>query len=368
MTPLRIAYFAHSWRSDWNHGNAHFLRGLACELGRLGHTVRCYEPEDAWSFVNLIQEPRATQSLSQFHQLFAELDVRIFAPACIREFAERELRETDIVIIHEWTSPQLVEAILALRSTFGYRVLFHDTHHRAYTSPTEISQLHIPEFDGVLAFGDAIRRIYLEVFNARRAWTFHEAADIAHFYPMNSSDITGVNWIGNWGDEERTRELHEFLIGPLRRLQVQNAAVYGVRYPAEAKAVLRTSGIEYRGYLPNLAAPSVYSQTALTLHIPRRYYSNGLSGVPTIRIFEALACGIPIICAPWSDTESLFRSGQDYLCVPDGNAMQAEIARLLHDDAARQQLAASGLETIRQRHTCAHRAQQFETICEELGR
>ncbi|PYV47137.1 MAG: hypothetical protein DMG94_07380 [Acidobacteria bacterium] len=50
---LRLRFFAHSWRSDWNHGNAHFLRGLVDELARLGHEVRCYEADNAWSYVNL---------------------------------------------------------------------------------------------------------------------------------------------------------------------------------------------------------------------------------------------------------------------------------------------------------------------------
>jgi spore maturation protein CgeB len=106
----------------------------------------------------------------------------------------------------------------------------------------------------------------------------------------------------------------------------------------------------------------------LTIHVPRRQYTNGLSGIPTIRVFETLACGIPLLCAPWSDSEGLFRPGQDYLCAPDGAAMKAEIERLLKDDAARQQLIQNGIETIRKHHTCAHRAQQLLEICEELGR
>ena len=132
--------------------------------------------------------------------------------------------------------------------------------------------------------------------------------------------------------------------------------------------MLQSSGIRYGGYLPNLAAPKVYSQATLTLHIPRRYYANGLSGIPTIRMFEAMACGTPLVCSPWSDTERLFTAGQDYLCVSDGREMQSEISHLLHDEAARRQLARNGLETIRQRHTCAHRAEEFLQICEELGR
>jgi spore maturation protein CgeB len=142
--------------------------------------------------------------------------------------------------------------------------------------------------------------------------------------------------------------------------------VHGVRYPEEGVRNLRQAGIEYRGYLPNLKSPAVYNRSAIALHVPRRQYTNGLSGVPTIRVFEALACGAPLLCAPWEDSESLFRPGQDYLCVPDGQAMKAEIQRLLRDDDARRQLAHNGLERVRARHTCHHRAEQLVEISEGL--
>ena len=67
---------------------------------------------------------------------------------------------------------------------------------------------------------------------------------------------------------------------------------------------LQRSGIEYAGYLANLGAPEVYARSRLALHVPRRQYANGLSGVPTIRVFEVLACGIPLVCAPWADTRT----------------------------------------------------------------
>jgi spore maturation protein CgeB len=139
-----------------------------------------------------------------------------------------------------------------------------------------------------------------------------------------------------------------------------------VRYPVDALALLEAAGIEYRGYLPNLSAPQVYGRSKLTLHVPRCQYSNGLSGIPTIRVFEAMACGIPLICSPWQDVENLFRPGTDYLVVSDGDAMNTEIAHLLKDDAARAQIAANAIETVRNRHTCEHRAQQLVGICEEL--
>lgn len=366
-TPLRLRFFAHSWRSDWNHGNAQFLRGLADELRKLGHEVRCYEPANAWSYVNLLKEPSADESLRTFRNAFPELAWSTYSPENFESLLDQELRQADVVVVHEWNSPQVVSAILAAKARYGFRALFHDTHHRAYTSPKEISQFDIPAFDGVLAFGDAIRQIYLQAFHARRSWTFHEAADTARFHPYADAQGAEVNWIGNWGDDERTRELQEFLIEPLAALRPVRTAVYGVRYPEGAKAQLQGAGIEYRGYLPNLCAPGIYARSALTLHIPRRCYANGLSGIPTIRMFEAFACGVPLVCSPWTDLEGLFRPNEDFVCVSDGRAMTAEIAHLLKDDEARGQLSRQALETIRQRHTCAHRARQFEEICQELA-
>ncbi len=182
---LRICIFAHSWISDWNHGNAHFLRGLAYELDRLGHDVRCYEEVDSWSMTNLLEEgiDRATEAFRNFRKAFPTLDVRFYRnDASLLPFLEEQLREADVVIVHEWNDPKLAEAIVSLKTKLGFRALFHDTHHRAYTNPKEILRMPLARFDGVLAFGEAIRRIYADGFGVQRVWTFHEAADTAHFH------------------------------------------------------------------------------------------------------------------------------------------------------------------------------------------
>jgi spore maturation protein CgeB len=366
---LSFRFFAHSWISDWNHGNAHFLRGLASELVKLGHEVRCYEERDGWSIKNLAAEGKNSLADAQatFRHSFPALDVRFYSTGPgLREFLDTELAGADVVVIHEWNSPEVVNAILRLKHKLRFRVLFHDTHHRAYSNPKEILRLPLNEFDGVLAFGDAIRRIYIDGFGVKRTWTFHEAADTAHFFPTDAIKDTDVVWIGNWGDEERTRELEEFLLTPAAALRGAKFAVHGVRYPKDALERLAQSNIEFRGYLPNLHAPKMYTRSKISLHVPRRFYANGLSGVPTIRVFEALASGSPLVCAPWNDAEGLFRPGQDYVCVPNSQAMISELANLLRDEHARQQIAASGLETIRARHTCVHRAQQLLEICHQL--
>jgi spore maturation protein CgeB len=142
---------------------------------------------------------------------------------------------------------------------------------------------------------------------------------------------------------------------------------HGVRYPETALQKLAAANIEYRGYLPNILSPQVYAESVVSVHIPRRQYSSGLAGIPTIRVFEALACGIPLVCSPWSDEENLFRPGEDYLVTQDGKDMTAQLRHLLHDARARRQLAENGLKAIRERHTCAHRAHELIAICEEIS-
>lgn len=367
---LNIALFCHSLVSDWNHGNVHFLRGLTRELVRLGHAVKCYEELGSWSLSNLIEieGERAIQAIDDFRQTYPELDVRFYqSDAGLQSFLEQELRGTDLVLLHEWNDPRVVNNVLALKRKFGFMALLHDSHHRAYTRAGEILKFHLHLLDGVLAFGEAIRRIYADGFGVARAWTFHEAAEISEFKPLSRSKEIDLIWIGNWGDEERSGELQEFLMAPAASLPEARFVAHGVRYPEAALSQLQAAGIDYRGYLPNLSSPEAYARSAVTLHVPRRPYVNGLAGIPTIRVFEALACGIPVVCSPWSDAENLFRPGEDYLVAENSGHMKAELKFLLGDEKARRQLAENGIKTIHERHTCAHRARELISICEEIA-
>ena len=105
---------------------------------------------------------------------------------------------------------------------------------------------------------------------------------------------------------------------------------------------------------------------ATAVHVPRRPYVKALPGIPTIRVFEALACGIPLVCSPWDDAEGLFRPGEDYWVARDRHEMTEHLRTLTRDAAAAQQLAARGRETILARHTCAHRVDQLMEIVAEL--
>ncbi|WP_109486659.1 CgeB family protein [Occallatibacter savannae] len=367
---FQIAYFAHAIRSDWNNGNAHFLRGLLRSLGQCRHNVTVYEPDDGWSIENLRQEKNGRQSLQQFATTYPELQINTYcAPDLIGEGAAQRwrsaLRGKEIVILHEWNPPELAHLLLELRDELGFRLLFHDTHHRASSSPEQIRLFGTDKFDGVLAFGEALRTIYRHRFNIQRVWTLHEAADTTVFRPIAHEKQRDVVWIGNWGDDERSVEICQFLLHPASELRQYRFSIYGVRYPGEALRALNSAGVEYGGYLPNLDGPPTYAASRLTMHIPRQQYVGAMSGIPTIRVFEALASGIPLISAPWPDTEQLFREG-DFLYVRNAKESVAAIEHLLGDHEAVSQQAQRGLQTVLARHTCMHRAQQLTEICEEV--
>jgi spore maturation protein CgeB len=358
-----FAYFAHSISSDWNNGNAHFQRGVLRELVRAGHAVRAFEPADGWSRSNLIAE-QGEAALERFAASFPELSPIAYEPAALD--LDRALDGVDVAVVHEWNAPELVAALGQKRLRGGrFKLLFHDTHHRSVSDPNAISGYDLEGYDGVLAFGEAIRERYLARGWARRVWTWHEAADTRLFRPMVSQERWGeVVWIGNWGDDERTRELQEFFLDPVKALRLR-AQVRGVRFPPEALASLSLAGARYGGWVANAAVPDLFARFPLTVHIPRRPYREALRGIPTIRVFEALACGIPLISAPWDDVERLFRA-EDYLLAADGLAMQRMMRDLLCDRHLAARLAKNGLETIRTRHTCRHRAEELLAICAEL--
>lgn len=360
---MKFVLFYHSLVSDWNHGNAHFLRGVCSELLADGHRVAVYEPANGWSLRHLLED-QGPAAVRGFHTAYPELVSHFYTLETLD--LERALDGADVVVVHEWNEPELVASIGRHLAGSNTILFFHDTHHRVVSDPEALRAFDLRHYDGVLAFGDIIRHHYLQRGWTQRAWTWHEAADTRRFHPLNSGHTSGdLVWIGNWGDEERSRELHEFLIEPVAALKLR-ARIHGVRYPDNVKQLLATAGIDYGGWLPNYRVPDVFAQFRCTVHVPRRAYSEMLPGIPTIRIFEALACGIPLISAPWDDCERLFRPGMDYLVARTGTEMRDCIQSVLHDPLLAAQLALHGRTTLMARHTCAHRVAELLTIVADV--
>jgi spore maturation protein CgeB len=360
---MRIVYFTHSLMSCWNHGNAHFLRGLLRELAHRGHEVVAYEPANGWSRANLIADHGDT-ALARFRTDFTQLRSCLYDE---HSDPTEMLDGADLVIVHEWTDPQWAASIGAIRRRSApFVLLFHDTHHRAISDLEAMRRFDLSGYDGVLAFGASLAEVYRRAGWGSRAFVYHEAADIHLFKPpAQEIERNGVVWIGNWGDDERSEEIAKYLLQPARAAGLP-VDVYGVRYPSEALHTLAAYGTLYHGWIANADVPAVFARHRMTVHVPRRLYRSALPGIPTIRVFEALACGIPLLCAPWADSECLFRPGEDYLSAGNSAEMRDCMDAVASDAGLRLSLAESGLERIRERHTCAHRADELLTIAAAL--
>ena len=175
---MRVAYFTHSLISCWNHGNAHFLRGVLRALIARGHEVVAFEPSNGWSRANLVAD-HGEEVTGAFERAFPDLAgcVRFLGPDI-----DAMLDGADLVIVHEWNEPSLVRAIGRQRMAGGrFTLLFHDTHHRAVSEPEAIARFDLSGYDGVLAFGETLAAVYRR--RGVRVFVWHEAADTRLFRP-----------------------------------------------------------------------------------------------------------------------------------------------------------------------------------------
>ncbi len=360
---MRIVYFTHSLVSCWNHGNAHFQRGVLRSLQAKGHDVVAFEPLQSWSRENLILDQGATAQ-DAFGAQFPMLAVRRFGAA---PDLEQATDGADLVIVHEWNDPATVQALGRLRRRSRFTLLFHDTHHRAVSDPEAIRRFDLADYDGVLAFGATLARVYEGWGWAGRVHVWHEAADTALFHPpVHAVARNGAVWVGNWGDGERTAEIEAFLLSPAQKTG-SALDIHGVRYPEEARSLLQHYGAQFHGWVANASVPALFARHRFTVHVPRRYYGAMLPGIPTIRVFEALACGIPLLTAPWQDSEQLFRPGTDYLVANTGEQMERHMRAVSHDGDLAASLAQAGLSRITSHHSCDVRATELLAIVAQLA-
>ncbi|MBD3316222.1 MAG: glycosyltransferase, partial [Chitinivibrionales bacterium] len=184
---VKVAFFYHSLVSDWNNGNAHFLRGVAKELQKRGCEVSVFEPADGWSMRNLIRD-FGQDPLEDFKRAYPSLDATTYSPKSLD--LDTMLDDIDLVIVHEWNEPEVVNSIGAHRAlNTGYKLLFHDTHHRSVTKPRDLDRYVLSNYDGVLAFGESVRQQYISRGWTRAAWVWHEAADTTVFYPRRDDAV-----------------------------------------------------------------------------------------------------------------------------------------------------------------------------------
>jgi spore maturation protein CgeB len=367
---MRFVLFYHSLLSDWNHASAHGLRGVASELLKLGHSVQVFEPTDGWSLHNL-REQCGDGVVKAFHATYPRLDSSFYTPGDID--LDVALDGADVVIAHEWNDPGFLRRLGAHRAhaSSSYKLLFHDAPHRSLQGtpgPLLMRSRVLSHYDGVLASSDGLRHLYETHDWAAKVWTWRDAVDTRVFRPWPCDPVPSLDlvWIGTWGDAERVNELDEFLIEPIRSLGLR-ARFYGARYPQEALRTLRATGIDYGGWIPDFSIPAALAAGRFTVNVPRRMHADGLPHTPAIRVLEALACGIPVVTAPWDECEQMFTPDVDLLVARDGTEVRRRLVTLHRDPEFARFIAANGYQTVVTRHTCEQRVQELLEICHELG-
>jgi spore maturation protein CgeB len=355
---VRFALFYQSVISDWNHGNAHFLRGMMRAVQRRGHDVVCYEQVDNWSLSHLLED--IPDAIAEFERLFPDLRYeRYVLDANLESWMRERLVDVDVAIVHEWNEPAVIRLLARLCRELGVQSFFHDTHYRVVLDEAYRQQLDLAAFDGILAFSPSLAERHRD-FGHPNVHVLHEAADVTVFGPREVVQSVDVVFVGNCGEDDRKGGLQSLVFEPRRALASLSYAMYGARYPDDLLAAMRNGlNIDYRGRLANVDVPEVYSAAKVVLHVPRRPYVEVLAGTPTIRVFEALASGACLVSAPWPDTDELFKAGSDYVVAGTAGEMREAIAWLCRDEASRRRFEERGRATILARHTCDHRAVQL---------
>lgn len=324
---LRVVFFGAEAPSGSDGGNGRFLHGVRGELIARGHEVRIHA-----------------------------------SPGQIEPV--QTLDGVDVAVVHDATPPELVRRIrLHHARSDGYRLLFYDTHRREATAPPQLRRFNLAGFDGVLAATEAIRESYLQRGWEGRAFTWHEAADTYVFSPhRGAARNADLVWIGDGHDVGACHELAMMLLEPARRLRL-SGVIHGEGHTWRARMAMQRSGLRFGGPLSEHLVPAVWARHRFTVALPPARHAP--PGTPPARALEALACGIPLISAPWDDVEQLFRPGRDFLRVEGGAQMRAALADLLADPDRAEELARSGRETVLARHTCAHRVDELLRIVHE---
>ena len=261
---MRFLFYTHSLVSDWNHGNAHFLRGVMRELQRRATRPARWSPSGGWSR----EQPRSPTGRgggrTRFTATFPMLQSEQLRPRL--RSRGRSCDGADVVVVHEWTDPALVARIgRRAAAAARFTLLFHDTHHRAVSAPRARSAaLDLSGYDGVLAFGESLRR----ALSAGPAGAGRSSPGTRRPTTRCSTRIRGSSpsgdliWVGNWGDGERSAELDGVPDRAGRARLACPRTVRGVRYPDEALERLADAGIDYGGWIANADVPAAFARHA----------------------------------------------------------------------------------------------------------
>jgi spore maturation protein CgeB len=345
---LSIVILGLSITSSWGNGHATTYRGLSRELAARGHSVLFLERDAPWYAAHRdLANPQYART-----ELYSSLDE-------VRKRFSAQVRDADLVIVGSYV-PDGTEVGRWVIETARGATAFYDI-----DTPVTLARLAagnceylapdlVPRYGMYLSFtgGPILARIEREL-GAARALPLYCSVDPALYGPERRTLRWDLGYMGTYG-ADRQNAVDELLLAPARQQPTFRFVLAGAQYPA---TVVWPSNVQRIDHVPPHAHCTFYNEMAFTLNVTRAdMRAAGWS--PSVRLFEAAACGIAIISDRWQGLEELFEPGSEILIAED----REDVLRYLRDitETERRAIGARACARVRAAHTAAHRAAQLE--------
>jgi spore maturation protein CgeB len=346
--PLDLVLMGLSITSSWGNGHATNYRGLVRALTARGHRVLFLERDVPW-YARHRDLPRPPWGELALYGSLEEL----------RERWHARVREADAVMVGSY----VVEGVdvghwvndLAEGSTIFYDIDTPITLEKLEQGDREyLDRPLIPRFDLYLSFtGGPVLRKLEDEYGSPAARAFHCMVDADAYRPAGWWPAWSLGYLGTYSDD-RQPGLERLLLEPARREGGRSFCVAGPGYPASLEWPANVVRMEH---VPPPLHPGFYNRQLFTLNLTRAAMARA-GWSPSVRLFEAAACGVPVISDDWPGLEHFFEPGQDILIAegPD------DVLRIIRDTPPREarRIGSRARSRILTRHTAVHRARELE--------
>ncbi len=357
---MRFVFFGLSIASAWGSGHATTYRGLIRELYRRGHRSIFYERRTEWYDSNC-DLPRAEYcDIRRYRswpppdagEAVAEADVVVLGSFAGAGYG-------DGVAIAEWL-PRRTKALLIYYDIDTPRTLaaFHESGQTHYLLRSQLAY-----FDLVLSFAGGPVLDELRRWGARRVEPFYCAIDPELHHPgtPSASYRCALGYMGTY-DPTRQDLVEELFLAPARRCPQRRFVLAGAEYPAEVLNRLPANVVRYTHVNP-AEHPAFHASCAWEVKVTRGPMRR-IGWAPSVTLFEAAACGAPLISDRWPGFEAFFQPGTEALVA---GTVADVLAFLELSEAERRRIGAAGRQRVLASHTYAHRVDQLEALLAALG-
>jgi spore maturation protein CgeB len=351
---LSFVFLGLSITSSWGNGHATTYRGLLRELAARGHDVLFLERDVPYYAANRdLRSP--SWGTAALYTSIQDLDARF----------SRAVRDADVVVVGSYV-PQGCDVIRWALARRRGLLAFYDI-----DTPVSVAKLVagdreylapelVPRFDLYLSFtgGPMLRRLERR-FGAACARPLYCSVDETQYYPDATAEAWDLGYLGTYS-VDRQPMLEELLVGPARAWRAGRFVVAGPMYPADIEWPSNVARIDHLSPGEHRA---FYNAQRFTLNVTRKdMVAAGWS--PSVRLFEAAACGTPIISDVWPGIDSVFEPGEEILLARSSREARAHLRGI--DDEQRRQIGDAARRRVLAEHTAAHRAEALDGYAREL--